>query len=596
MKIIGISGLDNAVSFKKTKFPGLIDRQYRLIQGADAAAALIVDGEIVAAAAEERFNGRKHCNDFPKSAVSYCLEQAGLSLDDVDEIVRCFDYDPYRDHYAVDAYGIEYFDQVYANDGFVRTVQDAFPGFPKERIGCVDHHLSHAASAYWLSGWDECLVAVIDGMGEVNAATVYQAKDGIVRPLGTLPGEHSFGIFYSVLTYLLGFDFNADEYKVMGLAPYGDPHRFREFFDREVRLTSDGFCRIPMLSLNREPVERDNYLGTLQYLSKTLVPPREPESEIQQVHRDIAAGLQAKCNELMLHICRYYAEETGLRRMAIAGGVAQNCTANGEVLRAGIFDEIYIGPAAGDDGAALGAALHRAALVGEVRNVRSGLPFYGPGYDTSEIETAISRFGDQIDVVRFADFGETCVQAAADLAARQVIGWYHGRMEFGARALGNRSILADATHPDMRERVNKMVKKRESFRPFAPAVSEEFASDWFDLPPGGDFSFMTIIANVRSDRRDRLPAVTHVDGSARIQTVSRTANPCLHGVIDAVRARTGVPIVLNTSFNVRGQPIVDSPGDAIATFLRTAIDSLYLHNCKLTRKDASWSSIEAADD
>ncbi|MGK9171503.1 hypothetical protein KXR53_34785 [Inquilinus limosus] len=584
MNIIGVSGLDTAVPFKRSEFPALSERQFRLIQGADAAAALIIDGEIVAAAAEERFNGKKHCSDFPSRAIAFCLEAGRIGPENIDEIAHCFDYSHHRATYAHDDYGARYFDSVYDRKNLVAAVARALPDFPQARIRNVDHHLSHAAGGYWTSGWDECLVVVIDGMGEVDGATVYAAKQGLLEKLGSLPGDHSLGIFYSVVTFHLGFDFNADEYKIMGLAPYGDPSRYRAFFDTEVVLTDDGFCRIPCLGLNRDPIDRDNYLRTLAYLSEKLGPGRDPDGAIEQDHMDVAAALQETCNRALLHICDHYRRLTGLKRLVLTGGVAQNCTANGQILKAGLFDEIYVPPAAGDDGAALGAALYRASLAREVENRRRGVPFYGPGYSAERLSSALGEFADRIEVVGLESLRATCERAAADIADGQVVAWYRGRMEFGARALGNRSIIADATDPAMRDRVNSMVKKREAFRPFAPAVSHAHAQHWFDIAGGADLSYMTVIVDVREEHRTRLPAVTHVDGTARVQTVSAAENPDFHELIMAVGRRTGVHMVLNTSFNVRGQPIVDTPEDAIATFLRTGIDALYLGNNRISRK------------
>lgn len=584
MNIIGVSGLDTAVSFKRSQFPMLSERQFRLIQGADAAAALIIDGEIVAAAAEERFNGNKHCNDFPAAAISFCLDAGNLGPKDIDEIAHCFDYSRHRAAYARDDYGARYFDGVYDRKNLVAAVARTLPDFPQAGIRNVDHHLSHAAGGYWTSGWDECLVVVIDGMGEIDGATVYAANRGVLERLGSLAGDHSLGIFYSVVTFHLGFDFNADEYKIMGLAPYGDPGRYRAFFDAEVTLTGDGFCRIPCLGLNRDPIDRDNYLRTLAYLSEALGPGRDPDGAIEQHHMDIAAALQEACNRTLLHICGHYRRLTGLTRLVLTGGVAQNCTANGRLLMARLFDEIYVPPAAGDDGAALGAALYRASLAGEVENTRRGLPFYGPGYSAGQLSSALATFADRVEVIGLESLGTTCERAAIDIAEGRVIAWYRGRMEFGARALGNRSIIADATDPAMRDRVNAMVKKREAFRPFAPAVSEDHAREWFDFDGGADLSYMTVIVDVRQEHRARLPAVTHVDGTARVQTVAAAANPDFHELITAVGRRTGVHMVLNTSFNVRGQPIVDTPEEAIATFLRTGIDALYLGNNRVTRK------------
>lgn len=590
MKIIGISGLDRAVKFKQAEFPDLTVRQYRLIQGADSAAALVVDGQIIAAAAEERFTGDKHTNVFPLNAVKYCLEEGDLDIDDVDEIVHCFNYGPHANTLTNDDYSHRYFDGVYHPRNLIKSVSESFPSFPKNRISFIDHHLSHAASAYWSSGWNECLVVVVDGMGETNWATIFVARDGVLDAIAAQGGIHSFGLFYSIVTFHLGFDFNSDEYKVMGLAPYGDASRFHDFFEREVVLCDNGFCSIPSLGLNQTAIERDNYLATLEYLSEHLGFARAPDAPIEQIHRDIAASLQARCNSVLGHLCRHYGEKTGQRRIAVTGGVAQNCTTMGRIAKSGLFDEMYVGPGAGDDGAAIGAALHRASTHQSLRSSRPGMPFYGPGYSEQSVNQALRERTDAAVVKRFSSDEDACSDAASEIAQGRVLAWFHGRMEFGARALGNRSIVADPTDPSMRDRVNMMVKKRESFRPFAPAVLSEVANDWFVLSEGADHSFMTIIVDVRPQHRDRLPAVTHVDGSARAQTVSASDNPRFYKLISAVGKRTGVPMVLNTSFNVRGQPIVNTPGEAIDTFLRTELDYLYLENVKIGRAHDSSSS------
>ena len=576
MRIIGISGLANAMSFKRSHWPGLDEREYRISQGHDSAAALVSNGEILAAAAEERFSLQKHSGDFPIHAIGYCLSAGEISIEDVDEIVHSFDYSPHSRLYSLDPVSEELYRGVFSREALLESIRQHLPGFPAERVHHVQHHLAHAASAYFTSGWDECLVVVIDAMGETESSTVYYANRGSLEKLRWISANDSIGILYSLVTLHLGFDFNADEYKIMGLAPYGDPARFRPFFEEAVELRADGTVRIPILRMNRTREERENFLVTRLYLSERLIAARSPGEPVLDVHRDLAAALQECLDRTVLHICGHFAATTGLRRLALAGGVALNCSANGKLLRSGAFDEIYVQPAAGDDGSALGAALYRASVGGEVRNRRMPVPFLGPRHSQECTEIVLKEFAGRIQVKPFAGLEEACAEAARLIAEGRVLAWYRGRMEFGPRALGNRSILADPGHPEMRDRINDMVKKREAFRPFAPAVSLEEVHRWFDVAPGTELPYMIATVPVRPEHRPSLPAITHVDGSARVQTVSAGGNPEFHALLRAVGRCTGREMVLNTSFNVKGQPIVNTPREAVATFLGTGIDYLFL--------------------
>lgn len=583
MNILGISGFENSMCFKRAHFPGRDEREYRISQGHDAAAALIVDGEVVAAAAEERFNRQKHSARFPMAAICYCLSEAGLSLEDVDELAHGFDYAPCRMAYSMDPTTAKLYRDVFSREALLALVDRDMFGFPPERVHHVGHHLAHAASAYFTSGWDECLVAVVDGMGETQSVSIFRAHGGTLDKLHEIPAQDSIGILYSLVTLHLGFDFNADEYKIMGLAPYGDPERFRGFFEQAVELCPDGSLRIPILRLNRTREERENYTATRQFLESNLVKERRPAAAIKDEHRDVAAALQACLDKAMLHLCGHFGAATGLRRLALAGGVALNCTANGRLMQAGLFDEIYVQPAAGDDGSALGAALYRASQAGEVRNVRFPTPFLGPAHSMATIETALAEFDDRIEVVCYDTLAEACAQAARLIAEGRVVAWYRGRMEFGPRALGHRSILADPGDPEMRDRINAMVKMREAFRPFAPAVSLEQAHLWFDVPPMTELPYMITTVDVRQECRSQLPAITHLNGSARVQTVSAKDNREFHTLLQAVGRATGREMVLNTSFNVKGQPIVNTPREALCTFLCTGIEYLFLENVLVSR-------------
>lgn len=590
MKILGISGLDNSLSFKQAHWPHLQEREYRMCQGYDAAAALVVDGVVVAAAAEERFDRRKHSAAFPIHAVRYCMSEAGIALEEVDELAHCFDYTPYRAAFMPDPVARQRYQQVYSKEALLARVSRHLPGFSHDRVRAVNHHLSHAASAYLTSGWDDCLVIVIDGMGEVHGISVYQGRGGRLDRIAQMSALDSIGIFYSLVTLHLGFDFNADEYKIMGLAPYGDPRRFAAFFDEAVELCRDGSIRISPLRLNRTRDERENYLATRRYLAEHLGPERCPDAELTETHRDIAAGLQACLDKTLLHICRHFADKTGLGRLALAGGVALNCTANGALLQSGLFDEIYVQPAAGDDGAALGAALYRAGRHERIPTTRFQVPYLGPMPSPQDVRSALRQFAADIVATPFDTLEETCLAASQCIADGEVIGWYRGRMEFGPRALGHRSILADPGRADMRDRINAMVKKREAFRPFAPAVSVEQVHQWFAVPPMTELPYMIMTVNVRDEFQRALPAITHVNGSARVQTVSPHDDAAFHSLLRAVGKATGREMVLNTSFNVKGQPIVNTPVEAIATFLSTGIDALFIENILIRRRSPRPSS------
>jgi carbamoyltransferase len=584
MKILGISGFENSIPFKKAHWPNLNEREYRISQGHDSSAALIVDGEIIAAAAEERFNRKKHCGDFPVHAIQYCLSEAGISLHEIDELAHGFNYAPYQKLFSLDPISSEAYQSVYSREALLTLVNRDLPDFPASKVHHVPHHLAHAASAYFTSGWDECLTVVIDGMGEVHSATIYHAHNGKLDQVYQLPASDSIGILYSLVTLHLGFDFNSDEYKIMGLAPYGEAEKFRSFFDEVVELREGGAIRIPILKLNRTRDERENHLATRRYLAEHLIKERKPEDDVTRIHEDIAASLQACLDRAMLHLCKYWGEKLGLRKLSMAGGVALNCTANGKLLRSGCFDEIYIQPAAGDDGTALGAALYRSAQANEITNRRSPIPFFGPAHSMTEINSALVEYEERIEITRFQTLAETCAKAARLIAEGKVIAWYRGRMEFGPRALGHRSILADPGHPEMRDRINAMVKMREAFRPFAPAVSIEQVHQWFEVPAMTELPYMIVIVDVKEEQRAALPAITHVDGSARVQTVSAKDNSEFHTLLRAVGITTGREMVLNTSFNVKGQPIVNTPQEALDTFLSTGIEYLFLENALIQRK------------
>jgi len=583
MKVIGISGLENSVPYKKARWPGLDEREYRIAQGMDSAAALVINGKLAAAAEQERFNGKRHTGAFPIDALQFCLAEAGVSIHEIDDIAHGFDFTPYRSHYDGDEMSADHYNKVLSREALLAQMRRELPSFPLQNVHQVGNHLAHAASAAYTSGWDECLVVVNDAAGEVEAISVYAFRDGTLERIGTVGAGDSIGILYSLVTLHLGFDFNSDEYKVMSLAPYGDPARHRSFFEQAVQLSPDGSIFIPMLKLNRTPEERENYKVTRAFLDQHLIVRRAPSQAFNCKHQDVAAALQECIERAVLHVCEHYGKQTGLRRLALAGGVGLNSAANSKLRRSPRFDEVYVQPVASNAGSALGAALYRTSLVQKVPNERLPAPFFGPRYKTGEIEAALHSCNGRIAWKRYASLAETCAAAAKLIDEGRVIGWCRGRMVFGPHALGNRCILANPGRPEIRDRINSMVKSRETFRPLAPACTAEEAHRWFEVTPGAEFPYMNSMVNVRPEVRDQLPAVTSVNGSARLQTVSVRDNPDFHALLVAVGRVTGRQMVVNSSFNVEGQPMVNTPEEAIVTFLGTGVEHLFLENYHATR-------------
>lgn len=583
MKIIGISGLENAESFKRARWPGLDERVYRIAQGMDAAAVLVVDGKLVAAAEQERFSGKKHTGAFPIDAIEYCLDEAGVSIHEIDEIAHGFDFAPHRGMYLSDEVSSDLFGEVFSREALLRQMRRELPSFRLENVHHVGHHLAHATSAALTSGWDECLVVVNDGLGETESISVYRFGDGKLEKIHSAGAGDSIGILYSLITLHLGFEFNSDEYKVMSLAPYGDAGRYRRFFEEAVELTPDGSIRIPMLKLNRSCEARVNFTATREYLEQKLIPARRAEEPIHSNYEDVAAAMQECLDRVVLHVAGHFGKKTGMRRLAMAGSVALNCTANGTLHGTHLFDDVYVQPVGNDAGVALGAALHRASLAQQVTNERLAVPYFGPRYTKGEIESALYRCNGRIKWQRFASREETFASAAKLIAEGRIIGWWRGRMEYGPHALGNRSILADPAGSAMQERIHALVKKRETFRAFSPACTVEEAHRWFEVEPGAEFPYMTCMVPVRAEVRGLLPAITAVDGTARLQTVSEKDNRDFHELLVAVGRTTGRQMVLNTGFNVNGQPIVNTPEEAIVAFLAAGIEHLFLEDFHATR-------------
>ena len=549
----------------------------------DAAACLLRDGEIVAAASEERFTRKKHDADFPEHAIRYCLDEGRVRVDDLAYVG--FYEKPFvkfkrilYTHLACYPFSFRPF--LKAIPSWMRE-KLIIPSLIRQKIGydgqvlMTEHHLSHAASSYLLSPFREAAILTVDGVGEWSTATYGRGQGNDITLFKEIRFPHSLGLLYSAFTYYLGFKVNSAEYKVMGLAPYGQP----TYYDKVRRLVdvqSDGSFHLDMTYFN--------YLTGLTMTNGKFdalfgAPVRPADAPIEQRHKDIAASVQRVTDEIMLQMASYIGKETGSRNLCLAGGVALNCVANGRILREGPFEHVYIQPAAGDDGGAVGVASYiYHTLLKHERSFVMRHAFTGPQYSEESIREFLSGNGIPFVELSRDDLLRRVAQLIVD---QNVIGWFQGRMEFGPRALGNRSILADARNPENKDRVNLKIKFREGFRPFAPSVLAERCSEYFELEEPSPF--MLLVAQVRPNKRV-IPSVTHVDGSARIQTVERDTNPLFYDLIGEFDRLTGVPVIINTSFNVRGEPIVCTPADAYRCFVQTGMDYLVLGNCLLDKQ------------
>jgi carbamoyltransferase len=581
----------------------------------DSAAALVDGGDILAAAQEERFTRVKHDPGFPANALRYCLGIAGDAAT-IDKVV--FYEKPFlkferliETYLAFAPRGFASFrkamplwigEKLFQRDLLVKELKAIAPVLAaKDKLQFAEHHFSHAASAFYPSPFEEAVVLTMDGVGEWATTSIAVGRGSNLKIEREIHFPHSLGLLYSAFTYYTGFKVNSGEYKVMGLAPYGEPVYAQTILDTLIDLKPDGSFRLDL--------DYFDYCTGLTMTNERFDalfggPPRRADDRLDQRHMNLAASIQAVIEEVMLRLTRSIAASSGIRNLCLAGGVALNCVANGKILRDGRFENIYIQPAAGDAGGALGAALTGAYAQGQSRLVKGHDTmkgsYLGPAYDQAEIET---RLTGARAVFRSLDEDALIAEVAQALADGKAVGWHQGRMEFGPRALGNRSILGDPRSPSMQKTLNLKVKYRESFRPFAPAVLREDVSDWFEIAT--DSPYMLLVANVSSDRciamsddeqklfgidklnvaRSTIPAVTHVDYSARIQTVHGETNPRFHALISRFKALTGCPILVNTSFNVRGEPIVATPEDAFRCFMGCDIDVLAVGNCLLEKAD-----------
>lgn len=577
----------------------------------DSAACIVKDGEIIAAAQEERFTRIKHDFNFPAKAVEYCLKEANCEVGDLD-VVTFYDKPFIKFERILETY------LTYAPVGFTSFIQAIplwlreklwIPELIKEKLNYTDkiifseHHESHAASAFFPSPFDEAAFITMDGVGEWATASYGIGKGNNVEINAELHFPHSIGLLYSAFTYYTGFKVNSGEYKVMGLAPYGEPKYVDLIKKYLIDIKDDGSVWMNM--------EYFNYCAGLTMTNQKFDklfggPPRKPESNLTQKDMDLARSVQEVTEEVMIKMARHVKKETGMKNLSLAGGVALNCVGNGKILKEKIFDNIWIQPAAGDAGGALGAALFTwYQYLGNPRTVvkqkdsQKG-SFLGPEYTEDAIEKFLTQYKLPFNKVNSKD--ELFDKISNYMISEKIIGWFSGRMEFGPRALGARSILGDARSSKMQAIMNLKIKFRESFRPFAPSVLNEYKSDWFDID--AESPYMLLVADIKNEKqrkmtneevklwgieklnivRSEVPAITHIDYSARLQTVHKDTNPDYYGLIERFYSKTGCPVIINTSFNVRGEPIVCSPLDAYKCFMRTNMDYLVLGNYILSKE------------
>ena len=581
----------------------------------DSAAALVRDGQIVAAAQEERFTRKKHDYSYPSNAIEYCLEEAGIEPSQLDFVV--FYEKPFlkfdrliETYFSFAPAGFRSFCQsmplwLKEKLHLPKTLDKGLNGQYKGRYVFTDHHESHASSAFFPSPFQEAAIVTVDGVGEWATATIGIGRGNQIEIIKELRFPHSLGLLYSAFTYYTGFKVNSGEYKLMGLAPYGEPLYSDKIRQHLIDVKPDGSFRMNMRYFN---YCQGLTMTNRRFHSLFGAPPRKPESPITQFHMDISASIQKITEEIMLDITNHAQQVTGLKSLCLAGGVALNCVANGKILRETPFEKIWIQPASGDAGGSLGAALFVwYQLLNNERQVKpedgQNGSLLGPGFSTARVVEYLDSVGARYEFLTSEH--ELCERVADLIEDQKVVGWFQGRMEFGPRALGNRSILGDARSEEMQRVMNVKIKFRESFRPFAPAVLRERVGDFFEMEPGYDSPYMLIVAGIDKSKRidcleqlekvngfeklavsrSVIPAVTHVDFSARVQTVDRERHNRFHRLLELLDQRCQCPAIINTSFNVRGEPIVSSPEHAYRCFMATDMDALVLENCILLKQE-----------
>jgi carbamoyltransferase len=581
MLTLGIAGLADVAGFLERRYPEQSNGESRIVQGMDAAAVLLSNGKVTAAVSQERFDRIKKSPAFPYDAIRYCLDAAGARLSDVQTVCFNFNFGRYRPIFATSADARQYWEQCLSPDALRTMLRTGFPGSDAVTIRHMDHHLAHFHAALASSGFDRCLGVVMDAAGEVTSTSVYGYDSGTVSQLARYPVRQSLGIFYSLITRFLGYAFNEDEYKVMGLASFGDPQRYAEFFRSAVLLRPEGQLEIPCLALNRDFADGLFFRKSAEAIVRGLGFDGADCSMEQRA--DVSAALQQRFTEALFHVCRHFRRQTGMPNLLLSGGCAENCAAIGLLREAGMFDRIHVAYASGDEGTALGTAAAHVFAHGEPLRVLGEMPFFGPAPEAATLLPLIEQFPG-LQLHEFSGQWPMLDAAAADIAADRIVALCNGRMEYGARALGNRSLLALPSRAANKERINLAIKKRQNYRPFAPAVTAESAHRYFALNAGEEYPYMTMLTRVREEAIPRLPAITHVDGTARVQTVNRQHNPTFHYLLKRLELLTGVPVVLNTSYNVNHQPIVCSELEAVRTFVDMGIDALYIANAKVTRR------------
>ena len=573
----------------------------------DSAACIVDNGKIIAACQEERFSRKKNDHNFPEQAIRFCLKECDLKIDEIDKIVF---YEDSKKKYERILYSYKrffpksiplifktFFKWTFRQRYYIKTLKKEFIKYfnitiDKDKFSYLDHHLSHAASAFYPSPYSEATILVLDGVGEFNTTTIWKGDKKGIKLVKEIDFPNSLGLLYSAFTYFCGFKVNNGEYKLMGLAPYGDPVYVDTIKNHLVKIQDDGFFTLNMKYFS---FAYSGYMLTNNFFKLFNLNERTPESDIDQIYLNIAASIQKVIEEIILKLSSTAVNLTKVNNLCLAGGVALNCVANGKILSSGIVNNLWIQPAAGDAGGALGAALHYSFLNGfsyKKNNLDDFMQgsYLGPDYSDREIEDYLMKEKASYDKL---NFNTLSLLTAREIKNGKIVGWFQGKAEFGPRALGNRSILGDARNPQMQKKLNLKIKFRESFRPFAPAVLEEDSGNYFKMKSKSPYMLLVTEVNdeikIKSTKnstgldklkiiRSKIPSVTHVDFSARVQTVSKKTNQKFYQLIDDFKSLTGDSLIINTSFNVRGEPIVCSPEDAFNCFMKTNMDILVIKN------------------